>query len=66
MTRAFPMQEVEYEAKSQRDHYHHRGMTFGHDNVGGWDTWSEAGSYGPPPADPDSRWLKTHTDSVSA
>ena len=52
MTRAFPMQEVEYEAKSQRDHYHHRGMTFGHDNVGGWDTWSEAGSYGPPPADP--------------
>lgn len=52
MTRAFPMQEVEYEAKSQRDHYHHRGMTFGHDNIGGWDTWSEAGSYGPPPADP--------------
>lgn len=36
MTRAFPMQEVPGE---QRDHHHHRGITFGHDS-GGLEAWT--------------------------
>lgn len=39
MTRSFPMEEVEGE---QRDHPHHRSVWFGHQGVGGFDTWSEA------------------------
>jgi hypothetical protein len=35
MTRAFPMQEV---AGEQRDHHHHRGITFGHEG-GGLQSW---------------------------
>lgn len=42
MTRSFPMQEVEGETT---DHYHHRGITFGHENIAGVDTWTEAGTW---------------------
>jgi hypothetical protein len=42
MTRAFPMQEVDAEPKSQRDHPHHRGITFGHESVG-TAAWKAAG-----------------------
>ena len=41
MTRAFPMQKVESE---QTDHYHHRGICFGHQDINGFDTWMERGS----------------------
>src|SRR6185436_789178 len=41
MMRAFPMEQVEGE---QRDHPHHRGITFGHENVNGTDTWVERAS----------------------
>jgi hypothetical protein len=34
MTRAYPMQEVPYENKEQRDHPHHRGITFGCESIG--------------------------------
>jgi hypothetical protein len=43
MTRAFPMRDVEGEVK---DHYHHRGIFFGHQGIGGFDSWTEAGTYG--------------------
>ncbi len=38
MTRAYPMEKVEGE---QYDHPHHRSIYFGHQNVGGFDTWLE-------------------------
>lgn len=38
MTRAFPMAKVEGEVQ---DHYHHRGICFGQEDIGGWDTWTE-------------------------
>ncbi|TWU01384.1 DUF6807 domain-containing protein [Neorhodopirellula pilleata] len=41
MTRAFPMEQVDGE---QHDHPHHRGVWFGHQGVGGFDTWLEAAS----------------------
>ena len=41
MTRAFPMQKVEGE---QTDHYHHRGILFGHQDINGFDSWMERGS----------------------
>ncbi len=41
MTRAFPMQNVEGE---QKDHYHHRGICFGHQDINGAETWGERGS----------------------
>lgn len=45
MTRAFPMQQVEAEAKGKyQDHYHHRGIYFGHENINGADSWMELGS----------------------
>lgn len=34
MTRSFPMQEVAGENKVQRDHPHHRGLTFGCESIG--------------------------------
>ncbi len=43
MTRAWPMKDVEGEKK---DHPHHRGLNFGHENIGGFNTWAEAASYG--------------------
>jgi Methane oxygenase PmoA len=47
MTRAFPMQDVPTETKTQRDHYHHRGIVFGHESIGGADTWTERGTHEP-------------------
>lgn len=41
MTRAFPMQKVEGEVT---DHYHHRGICFGHQDINGFDSWMERGS----------------------
>lgn len=38
MTRAYPMQDLPSEPKEQRDHPHHRGITFGHESSG-LDTW---------------------------
>ncbi len=38
ITRAYPMQDVEGERK---DHPHHRSIWFGHQEVGGFDTWHE-------------------------
>lgn len=34
MTRAYPMELVDHEAKWQRDHPHHRGLLFGHESAG--------------------------------
>lgn len=44
MTRAFPLADVPAEPKQQRDHPHHRGLTFGHEEFGG-DTWHDASTY---------------------
>ena len=45
MTRAFPMQEI---AGEQRDHPHHRGITFGHEHIDdGTDVWTEPATYKP-------------------
>jgi hypothetical protein len=46
MTRAFPMKSLPTESKEQRDHPHHRGITFGHESIvgtnnDGGDTWHE-------------------------
>jgi len=43
MTRAYPMKKVEGE---QHDHTHHRGLCFGHENIGGYDTWAERATFG--------------------
>jgi len=45
MTRAYPMQDVATEPKGQRDHPHHRGITFGHESVG-TAAWKAAGAGG--------------------
>jgi len=42
MTRAFPMKEIDGEVK---DHYHHRGLWFGHEDIGGYDSWAENASF---------------------
>lgn len=42
MTRAYPMKEIEGE---QHDHPHHRGLCFGHENIGGYDTWAESATF---------------------
>jgi hypothetical protein len=46
MTRMYPMQKVEGE---QHDHPHHRGLCFGHENIGGYDTWAERSTFGENP-----------------
>lgn len=46
MTRAYPMKTVEGE---QHDHPHHRGLCFGHENIGGYDTWAERSTFGDSP-----------------
>ncbi|MFN0080132.1 MAG: PmoA family protein [Prosthecobacter sp.] len=43
MTRSYPMKNVEGE---KQDHPHHRGLNFGHENIGGFNTWAEEASYG--------------------
>lgn len=42
MTRNYPMKTVEGE---QHDHPHHRGIVFGHEGMGGFETWSERATY---------------------
>lgn len=42
MTRAWPMKNVEGE---KQDHPHHRGLNFGHENIGGFDTWAEKATF---------------------
>jgi hypothetical protein len=42
MTRSYPMQVVEGE---QHDHPHHRGICFGHEDMGGFDTWAEKSTF---------------------
>ena len=49
MTRAYPMKTVEGE---QHDHPHHRGLNFGHEDIGGYDTWAEAATFGEGGKDP--------------
>ena len=38
MTRNYPMKKIEGE---RHDHPHHRGLNFGHEGIGGADSWSE-------------------------
>ncbi len=42
MTRAFPQADVPGESS---DHVHQRGLTFGHQGVAGFDTWTEPASH---------------------
>lgn len=42
MTRNYPMKKVEGE---QHDHPHHRGITFGHESIGGFDSWAETATF---------------------
>lgn len=42
MTRNYPMKKVEGE---KQDHPHHRGICFGHEDVGGAEFWSEKATY---------------------
>lgn len=48
MTRAWPMENVEGE---KQDHIHHRGLWFGHESIGGFDTWAEEGTFRAPGKD---------------
>ena len=41
MTRAYPMRDVPDEPAAQRDHPHHRGITFGHESIAGADSWHD-------------------------
>jgi hypothetical protein len=45
MTRAYPMRDDPAEPSAQRDHVHQRGITFGHEHLGG-DTWTERATFG--------------------
>lgn len=45
MTRGYPMQDLPAEPAAQRDHPHHRGISFGHENEGGGDTWHDRSTY---------------------
>lgn len=49
VTRAFPMEIVEEEAKAQKDHPHQRGIWFAHDKVNGIDFWNNEATYKEPP-----------------
>ena len=55
MTRMYPMKTVEGE---QHDHPHHRGLCFGHENIGGYDTWAERSTFGEKPAAKSSERVK--------
>lgn len=44
MTRGYPLVELPTEPEKQRDHPHHRGLTFGHEDYGG-DTWHDRSTY---------------------
>lgn len=43
MTRSYPMKDVPGE---KQDHPHHRGLNFGHESIGGFDTWAEKATFG--------------------
>ena len=45
MTRAYPMKLVGSETAKDRDHPHHRGVWFGHENIAGFDIWTERATY---------------------
>ena len=45
MTRAYPMQDIPEEPAAQRDHPHHRGLTFGHENIADTDTWHDRSTF---------------------
>jgi hypothetical protein len=57
MTRAFPMADLPGETT---DHVHQRGLSFGHQDVAGFDTWAEDASYRDHPA------LATRVETVGA
>ncbi|HUP03426.1 MAG TPA: PmoA family protein [Bryobacteraceae bacterium] len=48
VTRMWPMENVEEEAKDQKDHPHQRGVWFAHDSVNGLDFWNNEASYTTP------------------
>ena len=52
MTRAYPMRELPEEPAAQRDHPHHRGITFGHESIAGVDSWHDRSTF--PDADAGS------------
>lgn len=64
MTRAFPLAEVPAEPKQQRDHPHHRGLTFGHEEFGG-DTWHDRGTYESGVSSPDARKAEAARASIA-
>jgi hypothetical protein len=45
MTRAYPMQELPEEPHAQRDHPHHRGITFGHESISDSNSWHERATF---------------------
>lgn len=45
LTRAYPMEDLPGEPGAQRDHPHHRGITFGHESINGIDTWHERATF---------------------
>ena len=52
MTRAYPMRDLPEEPAEQRDHPHHRGITFGHESIAGSDSWHDRSTF--PDADAGS------------
>ncbi|MFM7035733.1 MAG: PmoA family protein [Planctomycetia bacterium] len=52
MTRGYPLVDLPSEPEKQRDHPHHRGLTFGHEDYAG-DTWHDRSTYEPLLADPE-------------
>ena len=51
MTRAYPMQELPDEMAAQRDHPHHRGITFGHEHMAGSNSWHDRATFAKEPDD---------------
>lgn len=51
MTRGYPLVDLPTEPEKQRDHPHHRGLTFGHEDYAG-DTWHDRSTYEALLADP--------------
>lgn len=51
MTRGYPLVDLPSEPEKHRDHPHHRGLTFGHEDYAG-DTWHDRSTYEPLLADP--------------
>ena len=52
MTRGYPLVDLPTEPDKQRDHPHHRGLTFGHEDYAG-DTWHDRSTYEPLLAAPE-------------